>query len=66
MKILFTENGSCNFAVENKTIFELTSLGYPNGYPTNKECELRIKVEDNHVVELTFLEFSLELDTNCR
>ena len=57
--------GSCDVSIENRTKFELTSPGYPNGYPTNKDCHQRITLEENVAVKLTFLEFFLESDDNC-
>ena len=64
-RITISGTGSCNVSVENRTKFELTSPGYPNGYPTNKDCHQRITLEENVAVKLTFLEFFLESDDNC-
>ena len=45
--------------IENKTSFELTSPGYPNSYPANKDCEMVVRFHDNATVKLTFLDFEL-------
>ena len=57
---------ACNTEIENKTSFELTSPGYPNGYPTNKDCELIMRFGQDETVKLTFLEFYLEAEANCQ
>ena len=49
--------GPCDDTIENLTIFEITSPGYPNGYPTEKDCKQRIRFEESLAVKLTFLEF---------
>ena len=58
--------GRCDDTIENLTIFEITSPGYPNGYPTEKDCKQRIRFEESFAVKLTFLEFFLESEDNCQ
>ncbi|XP_021364951.1 enteropeptidase-like [Mizuhopecten yessoensis] len=45
----------------------IQSPGRDNGnpYPSNATCEWVIIAGDNHVIELTFVEFDLESDPNC-
>ena len=42
------------------------SPNYPNMYNHDDDCGWLITVDMNHVVELTFSDFDLEHQTNCR
>ena len=42
------------------------SPNYPNMYNHDDDCGWLIAVDMNHVVELTFSDFDLEHQTNCR
>ena len=64
-RIMMPDTGSCDVVINNKTNFELTSPGYPKGYPTNSDCEQHIKLEKNVAVKLTFLDFFVESEDNC-
>lgn len=41
------------------------SENYPKNYPHNENCEWLITVDENHIVNLTFIDFDLEDTTNC-
>ncbi|XP_076628821.1 cubilin [Colletes latitarsis] len=41
------------------------STNYPQNYPNNQLCEWLIRVDENYVVNVTFLEFDLEKTANC-
>ena len=45
---------------------EITSPGYPNQYPLNKECTWVILAADDKNIELQFREFELEKHSSCR
>ncbi|XP_046746260.1 cubilin-like [Diprion similis] len=41
------------------------SKNYPLNYPANQSCEWLIQIAENHLVNLTFLDFDLASTTNC-
>ncbi|XP_012276352.1 cubilin [Orussus abietinus] len=41
------------------------SANYPKNYPHNQNCEWLLRVDVNHVVNLTFIDFDLEDTANC-
>lgn len=41
------------------------SANYPQNYPHNQNCEWLIEVDNNHVVNITFLDFDIEHSRNC-
>ncbi|XP_068206241.1 LOW QUALITY PROTEIN: cubilin-like, partial [Palaemon carinicauda] len=41
------------------------SPNYPAHYDANSDCVWVITVDQNHIVELTFVDFDVEPDTNC-
>eukprot|EP00794_Sanderia_malayensis_P017799 gene17799-biopygen15237 len=59
-----TTDLDCNrvFTAPSGTI---TSLGYPNSYPNDRYCRRVIKASSGKVVELTFVDFSLEAHLTC-
>ena len=44
----------------------ILSPNYPNSYGNYKECQLMIKFATNAIVSLTFEDFNVEYDYNCR
>ena len=44
----------------------IVSPNYPNMYDNHDDCEWLVRVEENHVVELTFEDFDVEPHNNCR
>lgn len=45
---------------------QLSSVGYPNNYPGNTECEWILEGEDGYFFNITFIErFDLELYSKC-
>lgn len=45
---------------------QITSPGYPNPYPLNKQCTWVILAKQGKTIELTFRAFELERNPNCR
>ncbi|XP_057337332.1 cubilin-like isoform X2 [Microplitis mediator] len=41
------------------------SANYPMNYPHNQNCEWSISVDQNHAINLTFIDFDIEDTTNC-
>ncbi|XP_011637168.1 cubilin-like [Pogonomyrmex barbatus] len=41
------------------------SANYPQNYPHSQNCEWLIEVDNNHLVNLTFLDFDIENSRNC-
>lgn len=41
------------------------STNYPMNYPHRQNCEWLLEVDNNHVVNLTFLDFDIENSRNC-
>ena len=44
----------------------IISQNYPNDYENSKECQLTITFATNAIVSLTFEDFNVEYDYNCR
>ncbi|XP_046746481.1 cubilin-like [Diprion similis] len=42
------------------------STNYPLNYPANQNCEWLIEIAENHLVNLTFLDFDVETTRNCK
>lgn len=43
----------------------ITSPGWPNVYPSKKDCKWIIKVPEGHQIMLNINEFQLEAHSNC-
>lgn len=43
----------------------VTSPNFPNYYPKDKECVWVIEAADRHIIELNFLNFTLESSVDC-
>ncbi|XP_039305004.1 cubilin isoform X2 [Solenopsis invicta] len=41
------------------------STDYPQNYPHLQNCEWLLEVDSNHLVNLTFLDFDIEISANC-
>ncbi|XP_014475365.1 PREDICTED: cubilin [Dinoponera quadriceps] len=41
------------------------SANYPQNYPHGQNCEWLIEVDNNHVINITFLDFDIENSRNC-
>ena len=46
--------------IANSLTGELTSPSYPESYPNNADCQWNIRVDDEFLVQLTFVEFDVE------
>jgi cubilin len=56
--------GGCGGRITAPTGFIYTP-NYPQNYDHNDDCGWLIVVDDNHVVQLTFLDFAIERHINC-
>ncbi|XP_063226608.1 cubilin [Bacillus rossius redtenbacheri] len=44
---------------------QIHSKNYPNNYDNIDDCEWYIEIDKNHVIMLTFIDFSMETHMNC-
>ena len=44
----------------NSETGELTSPSYPKSYPNNADCQWHLNVDDDFLVQLSFVEFDVE------
>lgn len=61
---IYGARGGCGGQYRASSGF-IYSPNYPNKYDHNADCGWLIQVDDNHVVQLQFLDFVVERHINC-